>query len=80
MSLIDKFLSRFSIVFPTLNSVKEYARISANLQIKGEKIGDLDELISIIIVNDEDVLYTRKIQHFERVTLINFVNWEELNI
>jgi predicted nucleic acid-binding protein len=80
MSLVEKFISRFTIVFPTYNSVKEYARISANLQIKGEKIGDLDELIASIIVDDEDVLYTRNIQHFERVPLINLVNWENLGI
>lgn len=80
MSLVERFLSRFTIVFPTFNSMKEYARISANLQIKGAKIGDLDELIASIIVNEEDILYTRNIQHFERVPLINLVNWENLDI
>ena len=77
ISLVEKFLARFSIVFPTFESVREYSRISANLQIKGEKIGDFDELIASIVVKEGDLLYTRNIAHFERVPLINLVNWAE---
>lgn len=77
MSLVTKFIERFSIIFPSFESIKEYSRISANLQMKGEKIGDFDELIASIVVNEEEVLYTRNIQHFERVPLINLVNWDE---
>jgi len=77
MSLVERFLAQFSIIFPNFESIKEYSRISANLQIKGEKIGDIDELIASIVVSEEDILYTRNIRHFERVPLINIVNWDE---
>ena len=80
LELVDKFLSRFSIIFPSFSSFKEYARISATLKLKGQTIGDFDELIASIIVESEDILYTRNIKHFERIPLITLVNWESIEI
>ncbi|MHA2001006.1 MAG: type II toxin-antitoxin system VapC family toxin [Promethearchaeota archaeon] len=77
LDLIEKFLSKFIIIFPTLKSMKEYARISANLQLKGISIGDFDELIASIVINEDDILVTRNIKHYERIPLLSLQNWEK---
>ncbi len=79
LGIIDKFLKQFKLIFPTLESIKEYSRISANLNLKGQRIGDLDELIASIVICDSDILYTRNIRHFERIPLLELENWESGN-
>ena len=78
LGIIDKFLGQFELIFPTLESVKEYSRISANLKLKGQHIGDLDELIASIVICSSDILYTRNINHFERIPLLELGNWEKI--
>ena len=78
LGIIDKFLGQFELIFPTLESVKEYSRISANLKLKGQYIGDLDELIASIVICSSDILYTRNINHFERIPLLELGNWEKI--
>jgi len=78
LGIIDKFLGQFELIFPTLESVKEYSRISANLKLKGQYIGDLDELIASIVICSSDILYTRNINHFARIPLLELGNWEKI--
>ncbi len=80
LGLVEKFLSRFEIVLPTFESMREYAQISANLRLKGENVGDIDELIASIIISTEEPFYSRNIEHFEKIPLIHLINWEDFSI
>ena len=63
LQLIERFLSRFEIIYPNEESIQEFARISATLQLKGEKIGIMDELIASIVVVSGEILYTHNLNH-----------------
>jgi predicted nucleic acid-binding protein len=75
LQLIEGFLSRFEIVYPNEKSIQEFARISATLQLKGVKIGIMDELIASIVVVSGDILYTHNLKHFERVPMLSLFDW-----
>ncbi|MHA1522019.1 MAG: type II toxin-antitoxin system VapC family toxin [Promethearchaeota archaeon] len=75
LQLIERFLTRFEIVYPTEKTIQEFARISATLQLKGGKIGIMDELIASIVVVSGDILYTHNLRHFERVPMLSLLDW-----
>ena len=74
--ITEKFLKKFSIILPNMESFKEFSRISAHLINVGQSIGEMDELIASIVVASGDTLYTRNVKHFGRVPVLNIVNWE----
>ncbi len=73
----DQFLAKFEISYPTPESAKEYARISAELEVKGQSIGTMDLLIASLVLLEDDELYTRNMDHFQRIPHLKFVNWME---
>jgi tRNA(fMet)-specific endonuclease VapC len=75
--IVKKFLENFEIVPFTLENSLEFARISAELELKGEKIGDMDILIASVIVGSGEELYTKNIDHFKRIPNLLIKNWEE---
>ncbi|MHA1646305.1 MAG: type II toxin-antitoxin system VapC family toxin [Promethearchaeota archaeon] len=76
--ILEEFLQRFTIIPFTNVMVSTYAKIYAELQIQGKKIGDFDELIASIVIANEDVLYTRNIKHFDKIKLLKIINWEKI--
>ena len=75
--IIEDFLENFEIIGFTLENALEFARISAELDIKGEKIGDMDILIASIVIGNRAILYTRNIEHFRRITNLAIENWDQ---
>jgi tRNA(fMet)-specific endonuclease VapC len=75
--IIKDFLKNFEIVDFTLENALEFARISAELDIKGLRIGDMDILIASIVIGNDDVLYTKNVDHFERIPNLILKNWEQ---
>lgn len=74
---IEEFLENITIIeFSVQDSIK-FAQISAELRKKGEKIGDFDELIASIAINNKETIYTRNINHYERIPQLLYKNWEE---
>ncbi|MHA1732108.1 MAG: type II toxin-antitoxin system VapC family toxin [Promethearchaeota archaeon] len=78
LALIEEFCAEFEIVLPTMKSFQQYARISADLRVKGASIGDFDELIASIVVPTGDEFYTHNIAHFERIPLLSVKDWASL--
>jgi tRNA(fMet)-specific endonuclease VapC len=74
--LLEEYLKEFEIVPFSLENAKDFARISSELQKSGNVIGDLDILIAAIVIGEKDVLYTRNINHFDRIPGLNLKNWE----
>jgi tRNA(fMet)-specific endonuclease VapC len=76
--IIEDFLAKFTEVNFSRASAIEYGRISAELQKAGTPIGNIDELIASIVIGAKDILYTRNIDHFERIAGLQCVNWMSL--
>ncbi len=77
LRIIEEFANRFSIVPFLKNDAIIYSKIYAELKQRGEIVGDFDELIASIVISNDDTLYTRNIDHFKRIKLLKFENWEE---
>jgi tRNA(fMet)-specific endonuclease VapC len=75
MQAIENLVRKFRIIFSDEKSIKIYAQTAATLRLKGEDIGDIDELIASIVVSHDDVFFTRNVDHFKRVPGIKVVNW-----
>ena len=77
LRIIEEFANRFSIVPFLKNDAIIYSKIYAELKQRGEIVGDFNELIASIVISNNDTLYTRNIDHFKRIKLLKFENWEE---
>ncbi|MHA1490486.1 MAG: type II toxin-antitoxin system VapC family toxin [Promethearchaeota archaeon] len=75
---IEDFPKNIIILDLNVDAIKIYAKISAELRMKGEKIGDFDELIASITISKKETLITRNIRHYERISEISLQNWENL--
>lgn len=80
LRIVENFLKKFKIVPFSKECAIEYGRISAELTKIGKPIGNFDELIASIVIHDNDVLYTRNIQHFEKVSHLKIKNWFDIEI
>jgi len=75
---IEEFFKNIIVLDLNIEIMKIYAKISADLRIKGEKVGDFDELIASITIYHNETLITRNIRHYERIHQISLQNWEKL--
>jgi len=75
---IEEFFKNIIVLDLNIEIMKIYAKISADLRIKGEKVGDFDELIASITIYHNETLITRNIGHYERIHQISLQNWEKL--
>jgi tRNA(fMet)-specific endonuclease VapC len=75
MQAVENFVRRFTVVFSDQESIRIYAQASATLRLKGEDIGDIDELISSITIKHGDVFFTRNTDHFNRIPGMKVVDW-----
>jgi predicted nucleic acid-binding protein len=78
LRIIVEFTNRFQIIPFLKNEAIIYSMLYAELKQKGEFVGDFDELIASIVISNDDMLYTRNIEHFKRIKLLKFRNWEEM--
>ncbi|TFG24116.1 MAG: type II toxin-antitoxin system VapC family toxin [Promethearchaeota archaeon] len=74
---IEEFLENVTIIDFTINDAIKFAKISAELRQKGEMIGDFDELIASVAINNNETIFTRNINHYERIPQLSFKNWEK---
>jgi predicted nucleic acid-binding protein len=78
LKMIEDLMKRFEIIYSDEDSIHEYAQISANLRLKGELIGDMDQLIASIVIAHKDRLFTHNYNHFIRIPSLNLVDWGNL--
>src|SRR6056297_3519832 len=57
------------------NSSEEFAKISSDLQKRGSKIGNMDELIASICISRDEVLISRNVRHFEKILTLKLKKW-----
>jgi len=72
---VKDICSKFQIIYSNYESLQLYAQISASLRLKGEIIGDIDQLIASIVITSKDRLITHNLEHFRRIPSLQIQNW-----
>ncbi len=78
--IVEQFKRHFEIALFTDGACETYARIYADLKQKGENIGDMDELIASVVIVNDGKLYTKNMEHYRKIKLLNVVDWSTVEI
>jgi tRNA(fMet)-specific endonuclease VapC len=72
---VEDFIESFQIAAFDANTAKQYARIRALLEAKGEPIGANDYQVAAIVVAEQGVLVTGNVREFKKVPGLKLENW-----
>ncbi len=73
---ISDFIEKNNIkVLPISNAIEFYATEKARLQANGRSVDDFDLLIGATSVQNNLIMVTRNIRHFEHISNIRLENW-----
>jgi tRNA(fMet)-specific endonuclease VapC len=75
MDLFMEFASQNNIIPLTTESTKISAKIYADLRKKGTPVDDIDLLIAGIALENNFIMVTNNISHFERIEKLKIENW-----
>jgi len=74
---IDNFLGKVRVLPLDHDAADRFGKIKVDLRKKGQIIEDFDVLIASIALSHGGVLVTNNVEHFKRITVLNYVNWLE---
>jgi predicted nucleic acid-binding protein len=77
---IKDLLRYFDIIPFTEESAVLHAQITADLDKRGKPVGDVDPYIASIVIQNDEELVTRNIDHFKEIPRIRIFNWENVAI
>ena len=60
-----------------INSLSKYGEIRWQLERKGQKIGDMDLFIAATALEEDLIVVTGNINHFNRIDGLKVENWME---
>jgi tRNA(fMet)-specific endonuclease VapC len=72
---VEDFVESLQIVTFGANAAKQYARIRALLEAKGEPIGANDYLVAAIVAAEQGILVTGNVREFKKVSGLKVENW-----
>ncbi len=73
---ISDFIEKNNIkVLPISNAIEFFATEKARLQANGRSVDDFDLLIGATAVQNNLIMVTRNIRHFENISNIRLENW-----
>ncbi|MEK6952260.1 MAG: type II toxin-antitoxin system VapC family toxin [Nanoarchaeota archaeon] len=75
LEVIRTFINNFFIFDFNLDCAKISGKISSDLTKKGEKIGEIDVLLSSIAMYNNLTLITRNTKHFEKINGLKMISW-----
>ncbi|MFH1592293.1 MAG: type II toxin-antitoxin system VapC family toxin [Candidatus Woesearchaeota archaeon] len=75
LEAIRDFVNRVVVLDFTFDCAKISGKISADLTRKGEKIGDIDVLLSSIAICNGLILVTRNTRHFSKINILKLLAW-----
>ena len=76
--VLERFLEPFEILPFDERCARAYARIRAQLELKGKTIGRNDLLVAATAVANQAILVTRNYREFKRVPELRVELWEEM--
>lgn len=71
-----EFVRNNFIILPDSPALETYARIRAELELKGQKIDTIDCLIGSTAIINDLVVVTHNTKHFERIPGIKLEDWQ----
>ncbi len=74
---VERFLEPFEIVYPSLESAKENAKLCTSLDAKGTHVDFSDLWIACIVMVEHGVLYTKNVAHFEKIPGLKVIDWSK---
>ncbi len=77
---IKEFLVNFDVMPFTEEEAVLHAQIIADLDKRGKPVGDVDPYIASIVIQNDDDLVTRYIDHFKDIPRIKIFNWERVTV
>ncbi|MBW1799128.1 MAG: type II toxin-antitoxin system VapC family toxin [Deltaproteobacteria bacterium] len=72
---IGKFLRKVRVLSFDHDAAERFGKIKADLRKSGQIIQDFDILIASIVMSHKGVLVTNNIEHFSRISELNYENW-----
>ena len=60
-----------------INALRKYGEIRWMLESKGKSIGDMDLFIAATALEEDLILVTGNVRHFERIPGLKIENWME---
>jgi tRNA(fMet)-specific endonuclease VapC len=76
-AIVYRLVEIFPIVGITRSVIEAFAEIKRPLEIRGERLADLDLLIASTALSLNYTLVTNNTQHFQRVKGLKLENWME---
>lgn len=76
-AIVHRLAEIFPIVGITRSVIEAFAEIKRSLEIRGERLADLDLLIASTALSLNYTLVTNNTQHFRRVKGLKIENWTE---
>jgi tRNA(fMet)-specific endonuclease VapC len=77
---IKDLLVNFDIIPFMEDSAVLHAQIIADLDKRGKPIGTVDPYIASIVIQNDEELVTRNIDHFKEIPRIKLIDWEKVGI
>jgi len=72
---LEEFLYPFDILNYDENASREYGKIRARLEKKGQVIGPLDMLIAAHALSSQRIIITNNAKEFKRINSLRVENW-----
>ena len=76
-AIVYRLAQIFPIVGITRSVIEAFAEIKRSLEIRGERLSDLDLLIASTALSLNYTLVTNNTQHFQRIKGLKLENWIE---
>ncbi|MFQ6088539.1 MAG: type II toxin-antitoxin system VapC family toxin [Candidatus Methanofastidiosia archaeon] len=64
---VKSLLESLEILDFSLSACQTFGKLSNDLKMIGEEIGDMDTLIASIVLTHNEILVTKNIKHFEKI-------------
>ena len=75
LKIVRGILSRLTLLEFNLTASDIYGQISAELEKKGEPIGEMDTLIASIALAHNERILTRNVKHYSRIKGLEVETW-----
>ena len=72
---IENIISKFEILNYTTETAKEFGRIASYLQKIGKQIGFADVLIASIVIENNETIITRNVEHFKNIPELKIMTY-----
>lgn len=71
----ESIITDSNIVLPSLKSIDISAEIYGELRKKGQAVDDMDLLIAGIAIENQMILITNNVKHFDKIPDLKIQNW-----